>query len=73
MFEADPEGLRVSWSEYARLTRRSVTEEADRPVDAVLWPESTFDDGVPLPGGLIGMEPAPFHRNGRIRQRSWSM
>lgn len=50
MFESDPEGLRVSWSEYARQTRRSVSEERDQRIDAVLWPESSFDDGVPLPG-----------------------
>ncbi|XZE36310.1 apolipoprotein N-acyltransferase [Pirellulaceae bacterium SH501] len=60
MFESDPEGLRVSWSEYARLTRRAFTEGANQPVDAVLWPESTFDDGVPLPGWFDWDQASPF-------------
>jgi apolipoprotein N-acyltransferase len=60
MFESDPEGLRVSWSEYARLTRRAFAAESDHRIDAVLWPESTFDDGTPLPGWFDWDGKSPF-------------
>ncbi len=49
MFESDPEGLRISWAEYARETRKGIQTYGADKVEVVVWPESTFEDGFQIP------------------------
>ena len=47
-FEGDAEGVGLSFLRHVQLSSRSLASEEVK-VDAVLWPESTFADEVPVP------------------------
>lgn len=49
MFESNVDSLVASWAEYARMTRAAAAEVPHQDIDVILWPESTFDSGRPLP------------------------
>ncbi len=45
MFDANPERLVVAWDKYAELTVKALVQaghSTGKPVDVVVWPESTF-------------------------------
>ncbi len=60
MFDADPQRLMVAWDHYAEMTVKALEHAghaAGKPVDVVVWPESTFTGySSQLQGGISWME-----------------